>query len=185
MPFPDPFPERELTHTRAIIFNGYRRSDGLWDVEGQLTDERAQQIAFPGGQRRAGEPIHSMRLRLTVDATGLIVDVCASADAVPFEGVCDTIASRYRCMVGVRVGAGYGGQVRKLLGGMNGCTHMSELLLSMGTAVMQTLVGEIPMPDDVKPYNLDGCHALGSSGAAVAQFYPRWYRRPAGGPEGT
>lgn len=176
VPLPDPHPERVPTHVRTISFQGYRRGDGLWDVEGELIDRRTQDVVFPGGGRRAGEAIHCMRLRLTVDATGLIKDVGAASDAVPFEGVCGAIAPRYRGMIGVRVGPGYGAQVRGLLGGTAGCTHMTELLLSMGTAVLQTLFGEAATPDDVKPVNLDGCHALGSSGPVVASVYPRWYR---------
>lgn len=173
---PDPLTQRELQHTRSISFQGYRRSDQLWDVEGYLTDVRPHDASFPGGHRRGGEAIHSMWLRLTVDVTGLIREVHASIDAAPFEGVCGNIESRYRCMVGVRVGNGYRGHVRRLLGGTGGCAHMSELLLSMGTAVIQTLVGEMPMPEDIKPFSLDGCHALDTSGPMVAQFYPRWYR---------
>lgn len=178
---PDPFPARELTHSRSISFKGYRRNDRLWDVEGHLTDQRVHDVNFPGGHRHAGEAIHSMWLRLTVDVTGLIKEVRASTDASPFEGVCGNIVSRYGCMVGVRVGSGYGGHVRRLLGGINGCTHMTELLLSMGTAVMQTLVGEMPMPENIKPFSLDGCHALDTSGPVVEEFYPRWYRTTSGG----
>lgn len=158
------------------ILQGYRSGDGLWDVEGELIDRRAQAVVFPVGGRRAGEAIHCMRLRLTVDATGLIKDVGAASDAVPFEGVCGAIAPRYRDMIGVRVGPGYGAQVSKLLGGTARCTHMTELLLSMGTAVLQTLVGETTPPDDVKPINLVGCHALVSPEPVVASTYPRWYR---------
>ena len=32
--------ERELTHTRRVRYEGYRRSDGLWDIEGHITDEK-------------------------------------------------------------------------------------------------------------------------------------------------
>jgi hypothetical protein len=53
---------------------------------------------------------------------------------------------------------------------------MSELLLAMGTAVIQTLVGNVPQPTDAKPFSLDGCHALDTAGPIVAEFHPRWYR---------
>ncbi|MBO6784243.1 MAG: DUF2889 domain-containing protein, partial [Alphaproteobacteria bacterium] len=30
--------EREHIHTRTVECAGYRRTDGLWDIEGHLTD---------------------------------------------------------------------------------------------------------------------------------------------------
>lgn len=179
MPLPSPALERELLHTRSVTFKGYRRKDHLWDIEGHLTDVRTHDVRFPGGHRSGGDPIHSMWIRLTVDATGLIRELHAATDAAPFEGVCGNIRSRFTCMVGVRVGRGFRGQVRRLLGGVNGCTHMTELLLSMGTAVIQTLSGEIPLQEDQRPFGLDGCHALDTSGPIVAEFHPRWYRSQA------
>ena len=177
MPLPAPKQERELLHTRTVTFKGYRRSDNLWDIEGHLTDVRSHDVTYPGGSRMAGDPVHSMWLRLTVDASCEIREVHASSDAVPYEGICGTIASRYACLVGVRVGKGFGGHVRRLVGGKNGCAHMTELMLSMGTAVIQTLAGEVPLAPDEKPFSLDGCHALDTSGPLVATFHPRWYRR--------
>jgi len=177
---PASVPDREPTHTRTISFKGYRRADGLWDVEGHLLDIRRQDVAWPGGGRAANEPIHSMFLRLTVDETGLIRDAVASTEASPYEGVCGTIAPQYASLIGMRVGAGFRLRVLQLLGGLNGCTHMTELLLGMGTAVLQTLAGEVALPKDRKPFSLDGCHALDTSGDIVARFHPLWYRpRPA------
>ena len=176
MPLPDATPDRELVHSRTITFNGYRRRDGLWDVEGHLLDIRSHDAVWPGGGRAANEPIHSMRLRLTVDATGLIREAVASTNASPFEGVCGTIAPSYAALAGTRVGPGFRKRVLQLVGGVHGCTHMTELLVGMGTAVLQTLAGQVTIPEDQKPFSLDGCHALDTSGAIVARVYPRWYR---------
>ncbi|RJF95421.1 DUF2889 domain-containing protein [Noviherbaspirillum saxi] len=176
MPLPATASDRELAHSRTISFKGYKRVDGLWDVEGHLLDVRPQEAAWPGGGRAANEPIHSMFLRLTVDETGVIKDVAASTDASPFEGMCGKIVSVYTTLVGTRVGTGFRRNVLQLVGDLNGCTHMTELLLGMGTAVLQTLAGEIPLQPDRKPFNLDGCHALDTSGEIVAKFYPLWYR---------
>ena len=33
--------DREHIHTRNVECRGYRRTDGLWDVEGHLTDVKA------------------------------------------------------------------------------------------------------------------------------------------------
>jgi hypothetical protein len=176
VPLPKPELERELLHTRTISIHGYRRSDALWDVEGRLTDQRTQDVHFPGRVQRGGEPIHDMSIRLTVDATGLIVGIVAVTDIGPFQGVCGAIAPAYESLNGVRVGPGFRSTINKRFAGVLGCTHMTELLLAMGTGVIQTLVGSITHPADVKPFSLDGCHAFDTTGPVVAEFHPRWYR---------
>lgn len=176
MPLPHPQEDRQPIHTRTIAIQAYRRADGLYDVEGRLQDVRADDITLPRGPLPAGEPIHDMRLRLTVDAGATIVAVVASTDAAPYGRSCATITPKYEELVGLRVGPGFRSAVRRLLAGVNGCTHLTELLFTMGTGVIQALVGQAPPQEDVKPFSLDGCHALDTSGPVVAQFHPRWYR---------
>ena len=182
MPLPPSSAERTEVHGRTITIRGFRRADGLWDVEGHLEDVRAHDFRFPGGERRGGAPIHSMWLRLTVDDTALIVDVAAATDAAPFDEACGAIAPDYAALVGLRVGPGFNRAAVRLFGGVRGCTHMSELLRTMGTGVLQTLAGTVlAVSETQKPFQLDGCHALATDGPQVALFYPRWYR--AGGDE--
>ena len=37
MPLPSPAPRTHI-HARTVRLDGYRRADGLWDIEGHLTD---------------------------------------------------------------------------------------------------------------------------------------------------
>ena len=41
MPLPVTDVERELRHTRRVRYEGYRRADGLWDIEGTSPTSRA------------------------------------------------------------------------------------------------------------------------------------------------
>src|SRR6185312_16171165 len=60
MPLSPP-PERELLHSRDIVLRGYRRSDGLYDIEAHLTDTKTYGSANRDrGYIEAGEPIHGM-----------------------------------------------------------------------------------------------------------------------------
>jgi len=177
MPLPAPSAARSRVHTRSIELNGFRREDGLFEVEGHLTDVRPEAISYPGGGRAAGDPIHSMWLRLRVDGTAAIVAVELATDAAPFETVCGSIAPAYQGLVGLRIGPGFRGRVQRLLAGVRGCTHQTELLMAMATAVLQTLAGNVEQPADQKPFSLDGCHALATDGPQVAAFYPRWVRK--------
>ena len=47
MPLPPPAP-RAPQHTRTTVFNGYRRDDGLWDIEGELRDTKSVPFEIPG-----------------------------------------------------------------------------------------------------------------------------------------
>lgn len=185
MSLPAPTVPRKLSHTRTITMRGYEREDGLFDIEGHLTDVRTEEVSYPGGGRPAGHPIHSMWVRLTVDLTALIVDVNVFSETVPFEGICDAIGPAYKGLIGIRVGPGFRGQVQRLLSGVRGCTHQTELVTTMATAVLQTLTGRMVQPDDVKPFQLDGCHALATDGATVEAFYPLWHRKPVAEPDAS
>ena len=181
MSLPPPDCAREASHQRSITIRAYARTDGLWDVEGQLTDAWSEPISKAGGLLPAGEPMHSMWLRLTVDRTATIVAAHAVTEAGPYDRACGTIAPDYGQLVGVHVARGYRDTIRRLFGRTAGCTHMNELAGAMGSAVLQALWKELTQDADEKPFSIDGCHALKASGPQVAKFFPRWYRPESSG----
>ena len=176
MPLPPPACTREASHQRSITIRAYARTDGLWDIEGQLTDAWPQPVRKAAGLLPAGEPMHSMWLRLTVDTTATIVAVQAAIDAGPYDHACQAIAPDYSQLVGVRVARGYRDAIRRLFGRTAGCTHMNELAGVMGSAALQALWEVMTQDADEKPFSIDGCHALKSSGPQVALYFPRWHR---------
>jgi len=176
MPLPPPACARQPSHQRSITVQAYARTDGLWDIEGQLTDAWPEPVPRAGGLLPAGEPMHSMWLRLTVDRSATIVAVQAVTDAGPYGPACGTIAPDYGQLVGVQVARGYRDAIRRLFGRTAGCTHMNELAGVMGSAILQALWSEMTQDPDQQPFAIDGCHALKSSGPQVAEFFPRWYR---------
>ena len=176
MPLPPPACEREASHQRRITIQSYRRSDGLWDIEGHLTDIWPQDLKMLTGTLRGGQPMHEMWLRLTIDGSATIVAAQAVGDAGPYGPACGAIAPDYGQLVGVKVARGYREAVRKLFGRTAGCTHLNELATVMGSAVLQAMWNDLKGPEDQKPFSIDGCHALKSSGPQVATFFPRWYQ---------
>ena len=171
--------ERELTHTRRVRYEGYKRADGLWDIEGHLTDIKNHDYALKTGVRRAGQPVHSMWLRLTIDRRLNVVAACASSEVVPYPGGCETIAPEYRRLVGLNLAKDFRKNVKALFGGVRGCTHITEMLGGMPTAAIQTFAGEMreEREDGAKPFQLDQCHALDTTGETVRKWYPKWYRK--------
>lgn len=179
MSLPDIEVERELLHTRRVRYEGYKRADGLWDIEAHLTDIKNHDYQLKTGVRRAGQPVHSMWLRLTIDRKFNITDAAASSDAVPYPGGCETIAPAYRKLVGLNLAGDFRKNVRKLFGGVRGCTHLTEMLAGMPTAAIQSFAGEMKeeQADGSKPFQLDQCHALQTTSETVRQWYPKWYRK--------
>src|SRR6185369_687229 len=157
--------ERELLHTRRVRYEGYKRADGLWDIEAHLTDIKNHDYHLKTGVRRAGQPVHSMWLRLTIDRRFNVVEAAASSEAVPYPGGCESIAPAYRQLVGLNLVRGFRQKANEMLGGMP-------------TAAIQSFAGEMKeeQDDGSKPFQLDQCHALETSTETVRTWYPKWYR---------
>jgi hypothetical protein len=170
--------ERELRHTRRVRYEGYKRADGLWDIEAHLTDIKNHDFNLKTGVRRAGLPVHEMWLRITIDRSLTILEAVASSDAVPYPGGCENVAPGYRKLVGLTLRKNFRKSVTELFGGTKGCTHITEMLAGLPTAAIQTFAGEVAeeRDDGGKPFQLDKCQALETTGETVRKWYPKWYR---------
>jgi hypothetical protein len=176
MPLPEPTAQRTPLHHRTIEIRGWKREDGLYDIEGHLLDRKDVDFRLASGVLAPGEPVHSMWLRITVDPKLVVVDAVAHTDAMPYPGECHRITPDYRKLVGLAIRPGYTRRVKELLGGVKGCTHVTDLAGSLATAAFQTLAGQGHQDPGRKPFQLDKCHALASDSASVARYYPKWYR---------
>ena len=184
MPLPPPAISRTLAHTRRLRFEAYKRADGLWDLEAHLTDIKPLDYRLSSGIRPAGQPVHDMWIRLTVDRRLAIVDALVLVEAMPYTGTCGAIAQDYgRDLVGLNLGRGFRKAVQARFAKVAGCTHLNEVLAQFPTAAIQTMAGERGdnenEDDGSKPFQLDQCHALDTRGATVQRYYPRWHRREA------
>ena len=179
MPLPISEIERELVHTRRVRYEGYRRADGLWDIEAHITDVKSHDCALRTGVRRAGLPIHDMVVRVTIDRKFNVVDALAVSDAVPYPGGCETIGPAYRKLIGLNLVRKFRDGLKERMGGVQGCTHITEMLAGLPTAAIQSMAGEMreERPPGRKPFQLDHCHAMDTTGETVRQWYPEWYRK--------
>ncbi len=184
-----PASSRRPIHTRSIRVEAYARDDGLWDIEASLVDTKPYDFRLASGVRPAGQPVHQMRLAVTVDADFNIVAAGVGHDAVPYPGYCDDFGEVYQRLAGLNLLRNFRREVRERLGGVQGCTHLTELAGLLPTATFQAFAGTVYQPNDPehgaggtagqaaresKPAQLDRCRALRTDGPAVARFYPRW-----------
>ena len=182
MPLSPTAVKRVLKHTRAIQVQAYAREDGLWYIEANVTDTKTRAAHLLPGIRPAGEPIHDLWLRLTVDLELNIVAAEAVSDRFPYPGGCDTVGPQHQQLVGLNLGKGFRAGLKQRLAGIQGCTHLTELAQVLPTATIQAFAGDVIDTVDGKqadgriemPFQLNRCRALRTDGPVVAKFYPRW-----------
>lgn len=176
MPLSEPNLAREPVHTRAITCSSFAREDGLWDIEGHLTDVKA--YGFDNefrGRIEAGEPMHDMWLRLTVDGEFMVRAVEAVTDAGPFA-LCPAITPAFDALIGLKIGPGWNRRVRERLGGSKGCAHLVDLLRPMATVAFHTVRWSRggTKPDRPRP-PINSCHVWASDGELVRTEWPDHY----------
>lgn len=178
MPLSESRPSRHRLHTRRITYEGFQRDDGLFDIEGRIVDVKDQDFRLLSGLRSAGEPVHDMSVRVTIDRGYTVHDIEAQSDRVPYPGGCDTIGSDYKVLIGANLMKGFRKRLHDALGHVRGCTHITDMLGGVPTAAVQTFAGLKRREDegDGKPFQLDRCHALETTTETVKRYYPRWYR---------
>ncbi|PAT38470.1 DUF2889 domain-containing protein [Vandammella animalimorsus] len=186
MTLPPPAPRR-LAHTRQSTFHGYQRDDGLWDIEAEMVDTKPFEFALADGSGLPpGQALHRMLIRLTIDHQLVVRDIATRMGNFP-HGSCHEADQHMRKMIGSTMAKGWRKSIDAHLGGVQGCTHMRELLYNMATAAYQTLApmalahfhGLPPDANRPPPPHLGGCMTWDFNGQAVAQLYPVYFQWPA------
>jgi len=183
MPLPPPATGRTKLHTRRITCEGFLRDDGLWDIDGWITDVKEEAYRnFDRGEIPAGVPLHGMGLRITIDEDYKIVDAVAVTDFSPYR-ICPDVTPAFQKLVGLSLTRGFKRSVRELLGGTHGCVHLVDLLGPMATTAMQTAAFKRNVAlraagakgAAVKPPFFDTCHTWASDSPVVKREFPALY----------
>ena len=182
--------KRQLRHTRHVVCQGFALDNGLWEIEGRMSDLKsfAMRNADRGGQIALGEPLHDISLALTLDAELRVQGVRVAMAATPFRS-CARISGAFQALNGLQLRPGFSRRAKALMGGVQGCTHLLELLGPIATTAYQTLWqsesgynGDDPA---VTGFLLNSCHALAEDGEVVRSMADRIALpdNPAKGPE--
>jgi hypothetical protein len=135
-----------------------------------------------GRDREAGEPVHDMWLRLTIDLDMVIHAAEARTDEGPYP-ICGDVTVNFKALAGVKIGRGWRRDIAERLGGVKGCTHLVELLGPLGTTAFQATgrarqARETARPSSRKPYQLNSCHVYADDSEAVRERWPAFYTGP-------
>ena len=175
--------KREKIHNRRVHCEGFKREDGLWDIEGRLKDTKTYD--FKSDSRRkvnAGMAIHDMTLRLTLDDNLKILDIIVVMDDHPYN-ICPAIIPNFKNLIGITVGKGFRKNVYSKVGGIAGCTHLVELLFPIATTAFQTIYSykafkkqnNKPQNDEPPPL-INSCHSWNENNEIIKKYFPKFYK---------
>ena len=85
-----------------------------------------------------------MWARVTIDRHFVIHAIEVRTVGMPYPGACDRIEPDYGKLVGANLVQGFRKRLHDDIGGVRGCTHVTELLGSLPTAAVQTFAGPSP-----------------------------------------
>lgn len=173
---------RTPLHSRTIRLDGFSRADGLFDVEARLVDVKHYDLPdWSNGPLPAGEPMHDMVLTMTVDVDGIIRGFEARAESSPHV-VCQSGADNFQRLVGLSISKGFLKRAAEHVGGIDGCTHIREMLQQMATVAFQSVRESRIKKRNADPSAgsplIDSCAAWSSAGEWVRMRFPAHYTGP-------
>lgn len=183
-PMQEPDATLEELHFRRIDMRGFKRSDGLFEVHGQMVDRKSEDFEAWTKERLvpAGEPIHDLGVRLVYDLQMTVHEVSTFTRSAPYA-ICKKGGQALQSLVGLRMTSGWNKEVRNRLSGERSCTHLMELLTPMATTAFQALgnlrkdqIGRLG--PDGRPVKIDSCYAYAAEREVVMRHWPQFYRKP-------
>lgn len=175
---------RTEVHTRTLDLHVYHREDDLFDIEGRLVDVKPITVEFHNSYRSAGEPVHDLRLRLTINRQLVVQSAEAKMDvgAYPY---CSGVEPAFGALEGLSIGPGWNRRVRERVGGALGCTHLVEMLSQMATTALQAVWSvdegdqenaEDPADRELRDEMIDSCYTYRSNSQFVKVHFPRHFQ---------
>jgi hypothetical protein len=167
-------------HERRLTIRTYPLEDNRVIVEGWLRDERLIFGFHRDGQPRPPGVVHLMGVRMLLgDFPITILEAEAEMSTTPHE-LCPTVAETVKEIVGLPIVSGFSDQVRKKLGGAEGCSHLMHLILAMGPAVLHGFWAHQsrdpqPVPRSFEeipglPYLINSCQLWKEDGPLIQQI---------------
>ena len=176
---------RTPLHNRNIFLKGFLRDDNLYDIEAELIDTKHYSIPNKDrGNIVAGDPIHNMKIKITLDKNLTIKNALAITLNGPFD-VCKNANKNFSKIIGIQIKPGWKKKLLGLIGNINGCTHVTELLTPIATTAYQTIKGHEAKVNRERENNLNAkkpsllgtCHAFNPRGKIVKRLWPEWHQK--------
>ncbi len=125
----------KLVHTREISIRTSDLGDHHILVEGRLIDHRFQ----PNRNMASEEPelVHHMVIRLKVKGPGMLIEQAEATMPHHPREECPEVLPWIRNLEGLGIAPGYTMKVKRVIGGIKGCAHLTSLVIAMGESAVQ------------------------------------------------
>lgn len=124
-------------HTRTISIATHADGDDGIVVEGVLKDDRlAAHYTFKKDKLPPGT-IHHMVIRMRVTGAQLTIEEIEVEMPGTPHGDCHEVKNSLQALTGIRIAPGFTTRVKRTVGGVKGCVHLTGLLLTMAPAAVQ------------------------------------------------
>jgi hypothetical protein len=128
--------EGKLVHTRKIEINTLDLGDHRVLVEGELEDTR-RSPSSPEESQAGPFLVHHLVARIWVQGPDLTISaVDAEMKRIPRPGCPEALAAIQK-LVGLRIISGFTQKVKDLIGDVRGCSHLTNLFLTLGPVAVQ------------------------------------------------
>jgi len=109
--------------------------DHTIEVEGDLIDHRYRpEHQVPSG---GSELIHHMVIRLKIKGPAMVIEQAEATMPYHPREECPVVLPWIRKLEGMRIAPGFTMKVKRVIGGKNGCAHLTSLILAMGESAIQ------------------------------------------------
>lgn len=162
---------KKPVQSRTMEIQIFDLGDHQVQVEGQLRDRRT---VPPRGSQDHPALIHHLIARLWVRGPDLTITAAEGEMKRVPRDLCPEILPGLQKLVGLRIITGYTQKVKDLIGGVQGCSHLTNLFLSMGPAAVQGYWAAYGRKPGARSLNnpailrvIDSCHVWRKDGPLV------------------
>jgi hypothetical protein len=125
----------KLVHAREISIRTSDLGENSILVEGSLIDHR-----YPPRQNEVSEEsklVHHMVIRLRVKGPGMLIEQAEATMPHHPREECPEVLPWIPNLEGLKIAPGYSLKVKKVIGGVKGCAHLTSLVIAMGESAVQ------------------------------------------------
>lgn len=127
----------EKIHSRTIDMGSYSEGPDHMIFTASLIEKRLTPYYLSTGEKQPAGELHNLRIKLRVKIPEMLIqDIEAEMIEVPREE-CRDILEAFQKIKGLKIEQGFSSKIKKILGGIEGCTHLVHLLLTLAPAALQ------------------------------------------------
>jgi hypothetical protein len=166
---------KELVHNREISIRTFDLGDHYILVEGSLIDHRYR----PRDDEASEESklVHHMVIRLKVKGPGMLIEQAEATMPHHPREECSVVLPWTRNLEGLRITQGFSMKVKKVIGGIKGCAHLTSLVTTMGPSAVQGYwaaygveKGRMSLHDQAVKNIINTCHLWREDGTLVKEL---------------